>query len=311
MTNSKARVFTLGETLLDIIFENDQPVKAIPGGSMLNASVSLSRVGMDVEIITELCGDVMGDIIRHFLVQNHISYSGSVIHPGNKTSLAIAVLDEYKNAAYSFYHDYPDSFAGYPSIDFNPGDILLFGSFYSIRPDRRSIILEILRTARQSGALLIYDPNIRQNHFSKHENIREAVLENMKLAHIVKGSEDDFINIFGESYRSFVNDNIRAFCEYLIITAGKDKVSYFTPLFNGKIPVPSIHPVSTIGAGDNFNAGIIYGMHRSVVDLTNIETISEETWKAILSAGIAFANATCLSIENYVPENFSVSGIEN
>ena len=34
-------IYTIGETVLDIIFKNEQPVAAKPGGSMLNTSVSL------------------------------------------------------------------------------------------------------------------------------------------------------------------------------------------------------------------------------------------------------------------------------
>ena len=41
------RVLGIGETVLDILFKNDQPMKAVPGGSTFNSIVSLGRAGVD------------------------------------------------------------------------------------------------------------------------------------------------------------------------------------------------------------------------------------------------------------------------
>ena len=38
------QVIGIGETILDIIFQNNQPHVAVPGGSTFNSMVSLSRV---------------------------------------------------------------------------------------------------------------------------------------------------------------------------------------------------------------------------------------------------------------------------
>lgn len=38
------KVIGIGETILDIIFRNDQPSAAVPGGSVFNGIVSLGRM---------------------------------------------------------------------------------------------------------------------------------------------------------------------------------------------------------------------------------------------------------------------------
>ena len=38
-------IYTIGETLFDIIFKNGQPQAGKAGGAMLNSSVSLGRIG--------------------------------------------------------------------------------------------------------------------------------------------------------------------------------------------------------------------------------------------------------------------------
>ncbi len=47
-------IYTLGESLLDIIFTDEQNIIANAGGGMLNTSISLSRAGIDVSLISEL-----------------------------------------------------------------------------------------------------------------------------------------------------------------------------------------------------------------------------------------------------------------
>ena len=41
------KVIGIGETVLDIIFRNEQPINAVPGGSAFNAMISLGRCGVN------------------------------------------------------------------------------------------------------------------------------------------------------------------------------------------------------------------------------------------------------------------------
>jgi fructokinase len=61
------RVIGIGETILDVIFRNDQPTAAVPGGSTFNAMVSLARVGIKVDFISQIGDDHVGDIIEGFM----------------------------------------------------------------------------------------------------------------------------------------------------------------------------------------------------------------------------------------------------
>ena len=47
------KVNGIGETVFDIIFKGDQPVRAIPGGSTYNSIISLGRAGVPAEFISE------------------------------------------------------------------------------------------------------------------------------------------------------------------------------------------------------------------------------------------------------------------
>ncbi len=55
------RVIGIGETVLDILFKEDQPQKAVPGGSTFNSIVSLGRAGVNCAMVTDVGGDYISD----------------------------------------------------------------------------------------------------------------------------------------------------------------------------------------------------------------------------------------------------------
>ena len=65
------KVIGIGETILDIIFENGQPTAAVTGGSVFNGMVSLSRVDANVLFISETGNDRVGNSILQFMCVNN------------------------------------------------------------------------------------------------------------------------------------------------------------------------------------------------------------------------------------------------
>jgi fructokinase len=300
----KRRVFALGETLLDIIFKNEQPVKAVTGGSMVNASISLGRAGININLLSEFGNDPLGGIIASFLEKNNVYHAWSYRYRTNKTSIAIAMLDDKEEASYTFYHDIPENLPAISLPAFTPDDILLFGSSYSLREERRSGLLRLITEINNAGAFTIYDPNIRKAHHGNEEEQIDLIIENFGLATLVKGSDDDFLNIFGTREPMEIYSRIKHHCPYLYITRGSQDLILITPEAMVSYKIPVIKPVSTIGAGDNFNAGLIYGLIAENVSKTNISSVTRQSWDIISNYGLEFAKSACLSIENYVPTDF-------
>ena len=69
------KIYTIGETVYDVIFQQGQIKTGKAGGSMLNASVSLGRIGLDVSFISEVGNDDLGNVILHFLKVNNVDVS--------------------------------------------------------------------------------------------------------------------------------------------------------------------------------------------------------------------------------------------
>lgn len=299
------QVYTLGETVLDIIFRDDCPVAAKPGGAMLNTAVSLGRAGVSVSFISDFGRDEPGRIISEFLEQNGVSTRFVNRYDDGKTALALAFLDQNQDANYVFYKIFPEDrlLAEFPQT--SPGDILLFGSFYAITPEIRERIRAFVQRVRESGALIIYDPNFRKPHLPELNLVRPWIIENISMSDIVRGSNEDFAMIFGagdagSAYR-FIQD---AGCRIMICTKNKEGVEIMTGDENFGINVPQIKPVSTIGAGDAFNAGIIWSLLSKGLTRENLNGVDKKTWREILETGIKFSTEVCMQFDNYIPSGF-------
>jgi fructokinase len=302
-------IFTIGETIYDIIFKQGQPVAARPGGSMLNSAVSLGRCGLNVEMITELGRDKVGQTVLDFLAENGVSTSFIQPVDGFKTSIALAFLDEKGNANYSFYIKYPESRLNFGWPQTEKGDVVLFGAFYSLDPAIHQKIIRFVKQAMQNGAFIIYDPNIRKNHLGETRKLMDFVEENFAIANIVRGSDEDFENLFGLTDGKKVFGRIRAAgCKYLIYTRSSHGAEFFSDSIQLQIPAVNIQVVSTIGAGDSFNAGIIYGLVSNGLNGSDLNLFNPETWKELIGFGVTFASDVCASYDNYISADLVKKG---
>jgi len=298
------KVYGIGEALLDIIFKNDQPVNAVAGGSTLNSIVSLGRMKHQVYLVSETGNDRIGDTIDRFLVANGVSDQFLFRRDGTRSPLALAFLNENNDAEYEIFKDYAAQSLSGPMPDFKPNDIVLFGSFFSLNPSLRPQLVNYLETAREKGAIIIYDPNYRKHHSHKTNGLLKVIEENFSLAHIVRGSNEDFRNIYGIDNEATMAEKVSTFCSNVIVTANSKGVYLNSANHQKWFPTPEITPVSTIGAGDNFNAGLVHGLLTQNVIKENLKSLEPETWAKMIATAIAFATNVCGTLENYVPKDY-------
>jgi len=296
-------IYTLGESLLDIIINSLDDTVVRPGGAMLNAAISLGRSGLKVSLITELGNDNTSVLISSFLKNNNVSTEFIKFYKKNSTSLALAFLDKNKKPKYTFIKNYPEIRELKNRQTFTSGDILLFGSLYSLDRKIRTSILSIVAKANSNNATIIYDPNIRNAHHLNDKNLMNAVHQNIKLSHIIKGSDEDFTNIFGNDNTLAQISEIRKINNQalIIITLGADGV---IADFNGQIirlPAFETNVESTIGAGDAFNAGIIFALSQMKFQNNQLSKIPLSSIQNIISHGLDFSARVCASLDNYIP----------
>jgi fructokinase len=302
------KVIGIGETVLDIIFRNDQPVSAVPGGSTFNAIISLGRVGVQTAFISETGNDHVGRIIVNFLKANGCNADNVCVWPESKSPLSLAFLNEQNDAEYVFYKDHPHDRLEIVRPEINPDDIVLFGSYYALNPVIREQVKGLLDYASQQGAIIYYDVNFRASHQTEAMKLRPNLLENFELADIVRGSSEDFEILFKKTDADSVyRSEIAFYTKNFIYTQAADPIELRAQGgIKKQYAVEKTEIVSTIGAGDSFNAGFIYGLIKENVTKYDLERgLTEGQWDRIVSSGQQFAGEVCRSLYNYISPEFA------
>lgn len=300
------KVIGIGETILDIIFRNEQPIAAVPGGSVFNGIVSLGRTGVPISFISETGNDHVGNIILKFMRDNNMPTNHINVFPDGKSPVSLAFLNERSDAEYIFYKDYPKQRLDvvYPKLE--EDDIVVIGSYYALNPILRDKVVDLLEQARKRKAIVYYDPNFRSSHKEEAIKLAPSIIENLEYADIVRGSQEDFFYMYNlRDADQIYKNKIKFYCPNFLCTAGSEKISLRTKTIHKEYVIPPVEAVSTIGAGDNFNAGVIYGLLKYNVRYDDLNTMDEAIWDKIVGYGMEFASEVCKSFNNSVSKEFA------
>lgn len=138
--------------------------------------------------------------------------------------------------------------------------IYLSGITLAILPaEGRARLLDALRTARQGGARIAFDPNIRPALWSDEAGMRDAITSAAAISDIALPSFDDEARWFGDA------DPAACARRYAAAGAGevavKDGAGPVTILSEGGTTVMPVPPAAKVvdatGAGDSFNGGYL------------------------------------------------------
>ncbi len=297
------KIIGIGETILDILFKDNQPVKAVPGGSVFNSIVSLGRMGCNAALVSEVGSDRVGNMVVDFLSGNGVDVSSVYRFRDAKSPVSLAFLNEKNDAEYLFYKENTDDHLQIEFPQIAPDDIVIYGSYFVLNPQLRPKVKSFLEYARSRGAILYYDVNFRKNHAAEKLKLAEALIENYEFADIVRGSIEDFGVLYGcEDAERIYNSNIKFYCPNFICTHGSEGVRLFTRNLAVAYDVPAVKVVSSVGAGDNFNAGVLYGLQKAALSREEIGSLERQQWDGIIKCGLDFSAHACTLVDNYVEQ---------
>ena len=217
-------------------------------------------------MVTEVGDDHIGDMTCQFLRENGVSDAFVRRRKGTKSHVTLAFLDEHNDAQYIFYKDHASAALDGELPHIQEDDMVLFGSFFAINPAIRPAVRSMLSEGHNVGAWLYYDINFRKTHIADIPDVMPNIEENMRMANVVRGSMEDFGYLYNLTDADAIYALVRRFCSTLILTDGARTIRVYTPEGCATYPVKPIETVSTVGAGDNFNAGYIYAIRNGIDD---------------------------------------------
>ncbi|WP_218061020.1 PfkB family carbohydrate kinase [Bacillus sp. FJAT-26390] len=290
-------VVALGELLIDFtpdgISEQGQPLfERNPGGAPANVLAALAKLGCSTAFIGAVGNDAFGHYLGSVLAQSGILVEGLKYSAEANTTLAFVHLDASGDRSFSFYRN-PGADHMLRAEDVNreqidAAKIFHYGSISMTHEPSRTATLETAAYARSQGLLLSYDPNLRLSLWDNEALAKERILEGLKLADVVKLSEEELLFLTGTSD---LEAGTKLLCEQfpslsmLLVTLGASGSYCRAGMVTAAHAGYRVEVIDTTGAGDAFLAGILYGL------LTRQADGQQEWTQERLNALLAFANA--------------------
>ena len=295
------KLLAIGEALIDFIpEESGKAMKDVcgfcpaVGGAPANVCGAFCKLGGEAEMITQLGDDPFGDKIEEEFEKYGIGTEHVLRTTKANTSLAFVALKEDGNREFSFYRKPGADMLMSPDVVekewFSDAFALHFCSVSLGDFPMREAHERAIAYAKEAGALISFDPNIRLALWEKEEELREAVLAFLPKANILKISDEEITFLTGKQTvaeawdQLFVGD-----VQMVIYTKGADGAECYTKKNSAKAAGCKVKAVDTTGAGDAFIGSFLYQLAADGVTTGNLAGVTEEKMAQYLD----FSNQYC------------------
>jgi len=309
-------VTALGELLIDFapqaVNEAGYPVlSANPGGAPGNFLAALNKYGCSTAMIGKVGDDMFGRLLIGTLKEAGIHTEGILVDPEQFTTMAFVSLDESGNRDFSFARK-PGADTCLRGDEINEGLIAAsrvfhFGTLSLTDEPAASATRKAVEMAREKGALISLDPNLRKPLWKSEEDAKQAIEWSLRQADIVKISDEEINFLWGIGPEEGAERLLKEYGVRLVyVTLGPKGCHAATRNIRVTVQSPGgIHVVDTTGAGDIFGGS---AMSCFLQKNRKPEELSEEELREI----VAFAcTAASLSTQKHggissVPERAEV-----
>lgn len=284
----KYDVVALGELLIDFTdngpsVQGNPTYEANPGGAPCNVLAMLRKLGYEAAFIGKVGADGFGRQLADVLKETGIATEGLRWDESVHTTLAVVHTLPGGDRDFSFYRD--------PGADMLLTEeelplemiancrIFHFGTLSMTHEGVRKATLKAIEAARQNGALISFDPNLRPPLWESLDAAAEQIHVGLGLCDILKIADNEIEFITGESDfdkgAAILQErypNIRI----LNVTAGAD--GSYSYSCGCRVYVPGFclgGTVETTGAGDTFCASVLGFVLEHGVEHLTVEQLTE------------------------------------
>lgn len=290
----KYDVIALGELLIDftesgISPQGNQLFEANPGGAPCNVLAMLSKLGKKTAFIGKVGDDMFGRQLSDTVKSVGICTDGLVVDKSVPTTLAFVHTLAGGEREFSFIRN-PGADMMLTEDEVNTdlikqSKIFHFGTLSSTHSDVRKATRFAIDTAIKSGALISFDPNLREPLWDNLDNAKTEIEYGFSKCNILKISDNEIEFTLGHNdYDKASNQLFEKYpnIQLIFITLGDNGSCAYTRNAKEKAPIYPAMTIEKTGAGDTF-----FGCALSFVLDNEISLFDDITLKKILQ----FANA--------------------
>ena len=287
-------VVALGELLIDFtengISSQGNPLfEANPGGAPCNVLAMLTKLGHKTAFIGKVGNDFFGKQLEDAIKEIGINVTGLRKDDKVHTTLALVHTCPDGDRDFSFYRD--------PGADMMlkeeeiPEELILetrifhFGTLSMTHEKVRRATKKAVAIAKQAGAIISFDPNIREPLWNSMDEAREQVLYGLGQCHILKISDNEIQWLTGKNDYTEAVKWIREKYDIplILVSMGKEgSRAYYQDRMVEKEPFINENTIETTGAGDTFCACVLHYICKH-----GLKNLTEKNLKEMLT----YANA--------------------
>jgi len=264
-------VITIGDAMITLNPNSTGPMQFVngferrAGGAEFNFAIGCARLGLETGWISRLGADEFGKYIRKFARGEGIDTSEVHLLEGYSTSLNFKEI-QANGSGRTFYYRHPSPTEAMTpsslSLEYFQGAKLfhMTGVFPAVTPSNVEVLTRAVTLAKEAGLKVSFDPNIRLKLWSA-EQARAALLPLMHHVDLLLAGVEELELLFGTSDENEVFTIAKEYeIELVAIKKGDEgAVAWYKGETLTLPAVKATAVVDTVGAGDGFDAGLIYG----------------------------------------------------
>ena len=260
----KYDVVALGELLIDFT-ENGtsaqgNPIyEANPGGAPCNVLSMLTKLGRKTAFIGKVGQDIFGNRLRTVLEEVGIDTSNLVTDGEARTTLAFVETFPDGDRDFSFYRNPgADMMLTEEEVDtelLKDTAVFHFGTLSMTNEGVRSATKKAIVAAKEAGAVISFDPNLREPLWKSLDDAREQVAYGLSQCDVLKISDNEIQWFTGEEDYDAGICRLRAQYDIplIVLSMGKEgSRAYYKDLRVEAAPFLQEKTIETTGAGDTF-----------------------------------------------------------
>ncbi|MDE7324359.1 MAG: carbohydrate kinase [Lachnospiraceae bacterium] len=301
-------VTALGELLIDftengVSGQGNPLFEANPGGAPCNVLAMLAKLGHKTSFIGKVGKDFFGEQLKSAVTEVGIHADSLYMDAEVHTTLALVHTYPGGDRDFSFYRnpgaDMMLNEAEIPAEQIRDSKIFHFGTLSMTHEGVRAATRKAVGIAKESGAVLSFDPNLRPPLWKSVEDAKEQVKYGLGHCDVLKISDNEIQWFTGEMDFDAGIEKLRQQYQIplILLSMGKEgSRAYYKDLSVAVKPFLQENTIETTGAGDTFGACCLHHVLKYGIDGFDEKKLTEMLTFANAAASIVTTRKGALRV---------------